>query len=249
MNPEEYAKLDRLDRAHWFYAGKRAIVRHWIDRYITLEPADLLIDAGMGTGTWLVEMSARCRVLGIDASEESLALARDRVRAAAGEVLQSTLDRVPLPDACATVITLLDVLEHLDDDRAAMREMTRLARPGGLIVITVPALRWLWSDWDVALHHRRRYHERDLRALVQVPGLELLRCSYFNTLLLPAIALVRSWRKLRPPRADATRAEDQLPPAALNSALRQAMVAPACWGWCRPPLGVSLLAVLRRTST
>ena len=63
-----------------------------------------------------------------------------------------------------SIMTLMDVLEHLDDDDAALREMIRLTRPGGLIVITVPALRWLWSDWDVVLHHRRRYHRRPILA-------------------------------------------------------------------------------------
>src|SRR5215210_3389619 len=180
MNPEEYEKLDRLDRVHWFYRGKRAIVRHWIGRHLELGPDDLLIDAGMGTGTWLVEMSRRCRVLGLD-DHESLAVAGPRLRAVGGDSLKTTLERVDLPDGCAAVVTLMDVLEHLDDDAAALREIIRLTRPGGLLVLTVPALRWLWSDWDVGLHHRRRYHRADLLDLVRRPGVEVLRCSYINT--------------------------------------------------------------------
>lgn len=246
MNPEEYARLDNIDRGHWFYRGKRAIVRHWIERYLPLRPDDLLIDAGMGTGTWLVEMSDACRVCGLDDHEESIALARPKIEAKGGQVLKTGLDHVDLPDGSAAVVTIMDVLEHLDDDRTALREMIRLTRPGGLIVITVPALTWLWSDWDVALHHRRRYVRRQLLELVQQPGVEMLHCAYFNSLLLPAIVLVRFWRRLRPPRPGAERAEDRIPAGWLNGLLYKLLVAPACLKWFRPPLGVSLLAVLRK---
>ena len=222
-------------------------MRHWIARHLTLRPDDLLIDGGCGTGAFLEEMSPTCRVLGLDAYDESVALARPRLRAVGGDVLQTELDRVDLPDGCAAVVTLLDVLEHLDDDRAALREMLRLVRPGGLVVLTVPALRWLWSDWDVALHHRRRYERPDLLRLVRQPGAELLHCAYFNTALLPPIALVRLWRKVRPPRPGAERAEDRIPSGWLNRLLYRVLVAPACWRWFQPPCGVSLLAVLRRT--
>jgi len=247
LNPEEYARLAAIDREHWFYRGKREIVRHWIDRTLDLGRDDLLIDAGCGTGTFLVEMAARCQVLGLDDFAESVTLARPRVEAVGGEVLQTGLDRVELPGGCAAVVTLLDVLEHLDDDAGALDEMLRLVRAGGVVVITVPALRWLWSDWDEALHHRRRYHRSDLAALCTRPGAELVHLAYFNSLALPAIAAVRALRRLAPGRSGSGgRMEDNIPPAPLNTLLRSAMVAPACWRWPRPPLGVSLLAVLRR---
>jgi SAM-dependent methyltransferase len=249
MDPSEYAKLDEIEREHWFYRGKRDIVRHWLGRYLKLQPDDLLIDAGMGTGAFLEEMSSRCRVLGIDDHDESLALARPRIEAVGGGVLKSTLDQVPLPDGTAAVVTALDVLEHLDDDRAALRELIRLTRPGGLIILTVPALRWLWSDWDEAVHHRRRYHRPELLELCAEPGVELLRCAYINFATIVPIALIRGWRKLRPPCPDAPRAEDMIPPGPVNFALYQTFVRTAYAGWLKPPLGVSLLAVLRRAET
>ena len=214
MNPDEYAKLDRLDRRHWFYRGKRAVVRSWIDRHLHLRPDDLLVDAGCGTGTFLEEMAGRCRVLGLDDHAESIALAGPRLGAVGGRVLQTSLERVGLADGCASAVTLLDVLEHIDDDAAVLREMGRLVRPGGLVVVTVPALRSLWSDWDVALHHRRRYHRRGLLGLCRLPGFETLHCAYFNSAALPAVAAVRAWRKRRPPRPGADRAEDRVPPGA-----------------------------------
>ena len=246
MNPDEYFKLDQIDRDHWFYRGKRDIARHWIRRYVQLTPEDLLIDAGCGTGAMLAEMSGVCRVLGLDSQAGSIALARGRVEAVGGTVLQSGLESVPLADACAAVVLLLDVLEHLDDPGAALEEMIRLVRPGGLVVVTVPALRWLWSDWDEALHHRRRYHRRDLLELVCRPQVELLRCAHINTVMLLPIAGVRLWRRVSSARPGALRAEDRIPGPWLNSVLHWCFVRPACWSWFRAPLGSSLLAVLRR---
>ena len=246
MNPDEFAKLDQIDRTHWFYCGKRAIVRHWVDRYLSLSASDLFIDAGCGTGTLLSEMATRCRVIGLDNHEESIARAGPCVEAMGGTVLMTGLEKIELPDGCAAVVTALDVLEHLDDDTAALRELARLLRPAGLMVVTVPALPSLWSDWDVALHHRRRYTRQQLLTLIQQPELEVLRCVYFNAAVLPLIALIRMGRKLRPPAPGGERAEDRVPPPWLNSVLFHSLVEPACWRWFHPPLGVSLLAVMRR---
>jgi SAM-dependent methyltransferase len=248
MNSDEYTKLDQIDRRHWFYRGKRAIVRHWIGRHLRRESDDLLIDAGCGTGTFLEEMAGGFRVMGLDDHAESIAIAGPRLTAVGGKVLQTSLERVELDDGCAAVVTLLDVLEHVDDDAGVLREMIRLVRPGGLLIVTVPALRWLWSDWDVALHHRRRYQRPDLLQLCRQAGVETLRCAYFNSAALPAVACVRAWRKIRPVAPGAARAEDGVPGRFVNEILFRAMVVPARWAWFRPPAGVSLLAVLRRES-
>ena len=92
----------------------------------------------------------------------------------------------------------MDVLEHLDDDAVALCELTRLVRPGGLIIITVPALQWLWSDWDVVLHHRRRYYKADVRRLVAQPDLQIVHLAYTNCFALPLVLMVRLWRKAFP---------------------------------------------------
>lgn len=245
MQSAEYEKLDRIDAEHWFYRGKRAIVRHFIKKHVTLDRNDLLIDAGTGTGRWPVAMSRRCRVIGLDDHDESIHLARPRIESAGGQLVQTKLDDIPLPSQCATVVTAMDVLEHLDDDAGAVRELSRLVKPGGLLVITVPALRWLWSDWDVVLHHRRRYHRPELQQLLSRPDLEVVHLKYTNSFALPLILLVRMWRKLFPPRPGTARAEDNVPPRFINSILRALYVYPARWGWPMP-VGVSLLAVVRK---
>ena len=248
MNPEEYQRLANVDHEHWFYRGKRHIVKYWIDHYIKLTRESLLIDAGTGTGIWPLSMGKLCQVLGIDGSEESLRLARPRLESVGGKVMQSGLQRVDLPDRVATVITLLDVLEHLEKPEEAFLEMLRLTKPGGLIVVTVPALPCLWSDWDVALHHYRRYTKKTLLSTLCHPGGEMLHCAYFNTLMLPAVAVIRGYRRLRPAPVGGKRMEDEIPNKFINETLFRLMTWPACHRWVPAPLGVSLLAVVRRTS-
>ncbi|MEI7435382.1 MAG: class I SAM-dependent methyltransferase [bacterium] len=246
MNSAEYSKLRQIDERHWFYSGKRDIVRYWINRFIQLTPDDLLIDAGMGSGTWAVEMASRCRILAIDDHDESLAIAGPRVEAAGGQVLKSDLHTVHLPSASATVVTLMDVIEHVKDDAGALREMIRLTRPGGIIVVTVPALPWMWSDWDEAVHHHRRYTKSTLLQTVRQPGVRVLRCAYYNTILLPPIALVRWCRRLRPAREELARSEDYIPSVFINRVCYELLVRPACCRFCPAPVGLSLLAVLSR---
>lgn len=202
----------------------------------------------MGTGTWLEAMGRSCRVLGIDDHDESLAIAAPRVEAAGGSVVRASLDRIPLGDGVARAVTAMDVLEHLRDDAAALRELVRIAEPCGAIVLTVPAMPSLWSDWDEALHHHRRYTLGGLRALIRPLDVDVVRLAYFNAPALLPIWLVRTWRRVRPPAPDAVWAEHRMPGPALNAMLESALVRPALWGWFRPPFGVSLLAVLRKRS-
>jgi ubiquinone/menaquinone biosynthesis C-methylase UbiE len=246
VNSSEYEKLNNIDVNHWFYRGKRAIVRHWIERFRPLGANDLLVDAGMGTGTWLIEMAGNCKVLGLDDHDESLALAIPRLQKVNGAWCKTSLNHIDLKDNVAAVTTALDVLEHIQDDNSAIRELIRITQPGGLIVITVPALKFLWSDWDVTLHHYRRYERSELRKLAAYPSVDLLRLSFFNTATLPLIYLVRMFRKIRQPKPGKARMEDAVPPSLINSILYQSMVFPAKQSWIHPPMGVSLLAILRK---
>lgn len=246
MNPEEYANLADVENRHWFYVGKRRIVRHWIERRHPLRPDHLLADCGAGTGTFAAEMAPRCRVLAIDDHEESLALARQKL--GPERVRYGSCTHLPLEAASVDVLTALDVIEHVQNDRAAVAEFARVTRPGGLVVITVPALMVLWSDWDVALHHFRRYTRPGLLDVVPRDAFEIVHCAYVNVAAFPLVLAVRKWRALKA-RLGAritARSEDAIPPAPLNALLRWSFVGLACQGVVRFPCGVGLLAVLRR---
>ena len=246
MNPDEYTNLARLEAQHWFYAGKREIVRHWIQRAHPLAPGHLLADCGAGTGTFAAEMTGACRVLAIDDHQESLALAREKL--GPDRVKQGSCTSLPLADGAVDVLTALDVIEHVEHDRAALGEFARVLKPGGLAIITVPALMSLWSDWDVALHHFRRYTRRALLDVVERDQFEIVHCNYVNVAAFPIVWTVRKWRTLKSRSGSRvkSRSEDTIPFAPLNQLLRWSFVGPACQSVIAFPFGVGLLAVLRR---
>ncbi len=242
MNASEYANLAAVEGRHWYYAGKRELVRGWIQRARPPRPEDVLLDCGAGTGAFAGEMEPCCRVLVLDDHEEALRLLRQRFRPE--QILGLAGDQVPLPDGTLDYVTALDVLEHVPDDATVVRGFHRLLKAGGLAVVTVPAGMALWSDWDEALHHYRRYSRPQLRALFPAAQWELVHVNYTNVIAYPAVWLARKWRR-RTGDASQPRAEDRQPPAWLNRLLKFQFVA---LGRCRMPwpLGVSLLLVARR---
>ncbi len=156
---------------------------------------------------------------------------------------------MPLPDGTLDFLTALDVLEHIADDRAAIREFARLLKPGGHAVVTVPACRSLWSDWDVALHHHRRYDRAGLLGVFEPSQWEIVHVNYTNVVVFPAVWAVRKWRGWRQRHgamASAQRPEDVVPPAWLNHLLQAIFVGLGTVHAVPFPFGVSLLLVARR---
>jgi 2-polyprenyl-3-methyl-5-hydroxy-6-metoxy-1,4-benzoquinol methylase len=246
MNPWEYENLARIENQHWFYVGKRQIVRNWIQRTHPLRPEHLLVDCGAGTGVFAAEMKSRCHVLAIDDHDESLSIARTRLKE--NEVRKGSCAELPVESASADVLTALDVLEHVKNDQSALIEFGRVTRPGGIIVITVPAFMCLWSDWDVSLKHFRRYSKNSLLALVPESIFDVIHCNYINVLALPFVWLIR---RLRPVAracnlAKKERLEDVVPVRCVNEGLRLTFVALGCQRYIKFPAGVGLLLVLRR---
>lgn len=243
MNAAEYENLDRVEHTHWYYAGKRELVRAWLHRVRRPAPFDLLLDCGAGTGIFAKEMEAECRVMVLDDHEEALRLLRARFRAE--QILNLAGDRVPLPDGSLDFVTALDVLEHVPDDAAVVRGFHRLLKPGGVVVVTVPASMALWSDWDVVLHHFRRYARPQLQAVFPASEWEVLHLNYTNVVVYPVVWLIRKWRRWYPACEGSVRSEDREPGPWLNGMLRRIFV---FTGRMRIPFpfGVSLILVARR---
>lgn len=247
MDAAEYANIAALEAEHWYYSGKRQFVRQWIQRARPPQPDDLLLDCGAGTGLFAKEMERSCRVLVLDDHEEALRILRTRFRS--DQILSLAGDQVPLPDGCLDYVTALDVLEHVPDDAAVVRGFYRLLKPGGLAVVTVPASMALWSDWDVALHHFRRYAKSQLVALFPGEQWEIVHANYTNVLAYPAVWTLRKWRGLRmrgeTTTSNGSRSEDRIPSQFFNALLRAQFVNLARWR-VPFPFGVSLLLVARR---
>jgi len=194
MRPSELRKLFRLEDTYWWFVARRELVRELLLKYRARLPASpRILDIGCGGGAALAVFSELGRAIGLDRAEEALRLSRSR-----GDfpLICSSAERLPLADDAVDVITALDVLEHVRDDAAAVAEMARACKPGGMAIITIPAYRSLWSEHDEALNHFRRYRAGEVRRLVEQAGLRVLKLSYCITLLLPVIFAFRTAQKL-----------------------------------------------------
>jgi SAM-dependent methyltransferase len=189
VNVAEYARMFEVEERHWWYTGMRAISFALLDAAFPRQagkPA-LILDAGCGTGNVLEHLGPRGRGFGVDVSEDAVRFSRQRgVRVARGSVLS-----LPFRDAAFDAVTSFDVLYHrwVEDDRAAVGELARVLKPGGLLLVRVPALECLRRAHDDAVMTRHRYTRRELRRLLEAAGLTVLGATYCNTLLLPLVVL------------------------------------------------------------
>jgi SAM-dependent methyltransferase len=232
-----------LDDRHWWYRGRRRIIRAELDRLPL--PADVrVLDAGCGSGRTLEELGRYGTVYGIELDPGAAEVAQGR---GCGEVRIGRLEELPWDDGHFELITCLDVIEHTPDDRVTLSELRRVCTPGGFLLVTVPAYQGLWSTHDVANHHYRRYSRGRLRDAALEGGWRVRRMTSFNGLLLGPAAAVRlaERRRLRRPEAD-YKPELTLGPEWLNAALEQPLRLEARWlaRGRSMPAGLSLLAVL-----
>ena len=239
MDPAYVAVHLEEDRSHWWFRGRLAVIRATLRR--TLPPRRVrLLELGCGSGNVLAALAEFGEAVGMDAHEDLASAAR----AAGLDVRLGHLpDDLGVAPGWAEVVLLLDVIEHVDDDVATLCAARAGVGEGGLLVVTVPAYRWLWSGHDEVLGHRRRYTAAELRAAVERAGFTVVRVSYFNTLLFPLLVAVRAWKRLRGDRGHDLRR----PGAALNWLLERVFaferhVVPRV----PLPFGASLLLIGRR---
>jgi SAM-dependent methyltransferase len=238
-------RYEVLDEWHWWFRGRRRVLEAVLDRELPRGVARSILSVGCGPirrVEWLRRYAGDGHITGLDAEQEhaSALPARTSFVLGSGEAL-------PFADGTIDLVVAADVLEHIRDDRAAMAEIVRVLRPGGLIVITVPALPSLWGGQDIVSHHFRRYTKRTLRELLQAGRLPGARVQYFNTFLFPAVAATR-WLRRASGRVEETRSDfDGSAPGLTNELLAGVFGAErALVNWCSMPIGVSLLAVARK---
>jgi SAM-dependent methyltransferase len=232
-----------VDEHHWWYRGRRRVIRAELDR-LPLPAGARVLDAGCGSGRTLVELVDYGEVSGIELNTDAAKLASDR---GLGEVHVGRLEELPWDDGTFDLITCLDVIEHVPDDITALRELRRVGRPGGWLLVTAPAYQALWSQHDEANHHYRRYSRSKLRGAARSAGWEIERVSSFNSLLLAPAAAVRLAQRRMGARNGHSNDLD-LGPAWLNDVLERPLALEASWlaRGRTLPMGLSLLAVLRR---
>ena len=217
LEQQAYREQFELEDHHWWFAGRRAVI--WaLLRRAGIGNGLRMLDAGCGTGHNLIEYGRLGTATGVDFSADAIAFCHQRGLHGA---TQGRLEALEFGDGAFDLVLATDVLEHLDDDLVAMRELRRVTAPGGHLLATVPAYQWLWSQHDAAHHHFRRYTLRTLRARLAASGWRPVVFSYFNSILLPPIAVVRLLARRNPDPAE--RPDLKLTPPLLNAALERPM--------------------------
>jgi SAM-dependent methyltransferase len=239
MEFDAYFSMAKVEAQHWWFRGRRAVLAATIRR-LKLRPGAKILELGSGTGGNLAMLSVFGDVTAVEMHEPARALARAKHNGAdirAG-YLPDGLNLTERYD----LIALFDVLEHIDDDEAALVALRRHLAPGGRAVITVPAYAALFGPHDIALHHKRRYEKAELSTKLQQAGLSVQQLTFINTALLPvalAVRVAECW--LRRPKASG----NTLPPAPLNALFARLFAAEAhLLPFVNLPCGLSLLAVV-----
>jgi SAM-dependent methyltransferase len=233
-----YQQMAELDERHWWYRARREIIADLIRREAKL-PADArILEIGSGTGHNLPMLSGFGHVDALELDDEARALSEKRL---GRKVMSSPLPELAgVPHKDYDLIGAFDVIEHIDDDVAAIASIATKLKPGGRFIMTVPAHQWMWTAHDVANHHKRRYSKRGLRQLIDASPLKLERVGYFNSLLFPLAVAERTASKLR----GKDNGDVKLPPKILNSALEAVFAAERhLVGRIPMPPGLSLFAV------
>jgi len=242
MDRDYELQTHQAEDRHWWYRGRRTVLERVIQDLRLPAPARIL-DAGCGSGRNMVDLARHGTVTGVELSDVSVGLARER---GMGEVIAGSVLEMPFPSDSFDLAVTLDVIEHLEDDLGALRELRRVVAPGGALLVTVPAYPWLWSGHDVINHHHRRYTRRTLQRVAERAGWTQTRTTYFNSLLLPVAIALRVLDRFNRKTTESS-LDLWVPPEPFNWALERplAFEASVIGHGGRIPAGLSLLAVFR----
>jgi SAM-dependent methyltransferase len=236
-----YDRMAAHDTTHWWYRARRDILADYLAREAKLPKGARILEIGCGTGHNLPMLAGFGEVDAIEIDEAAREFASER--------LGKPVGTAPLPALTGVergsydMVAVLDVVEHVEDDVGALRGMADVLKPGGAILVTVPAHQWMWSAHDVVNHHHRRYSKASLDKAIRAAGLTHNGLRYFNSLLFPVAVAARVAGKL----TGKDDSDDSPPPVALNRALE------TVFRWERHlvgrmplPPGLSIITLVRK---
>lgn len=244
MELDAYRQMAATEDRHWWFCGRRAIGEAVI-RGLRLPKGARILEIGAGTGGNIAMLEKFGTVQAVEMSDLAREIAREKTGRA---FLHGHLpDNIPVAERSVDLICLFDVLEHVAEDEASLLAIGRFLKPGGKVLLTVPAHEWLWSTHDVGLHHHRRYSRTILKQRIEGAGYRIQKLSFTNAALFPAAVLARLADRLR---GSGTASGQAMPPVPVNAAMKalfsaERLIVPNA----SLPFGISLLAVFARDET
>jgi ubiquinone/menaquinone biosynthesis C-methylase UbiE len=194
MRKDLINEMFKLESEYWWHKAKRRLILHLCQHYKVFQKSNNILDVGCGTGMMMTELSSKGSVFGVDGSLQALSFCKKREQA---KVLCCDLTYpLPFKSEYFDMVTILDVLEHLDNDSLILSEIRRILKSSGYFFLTVPAYPMLWTYWDVILGHKRRYRRKQLKKLLEDHGFVVKNSSYFYSFLLPVAIIFRLVKSL-----------------------------------------------------
>jgi SAM-dependent methyltransferase len=257
MEEHTYEIMNRVEDSHWWFVGRRAILESFLKKIIQgfrvqgsefrvhaqedeLRAANYevrILDVGCGTGANLEMLRGFGAAEGVDVSDEAL----EFCRAKGLKVHEGLAEELPFEDESFDVVTALDVVEHLDDDAAGLKEMHRVLKKGGKTLVFVPAFMWLWGVQDDISNHRIRYTKRQIVERLQKAGFRIERATFANITFFAPVLAGRTLMKLTGIRPES---ENNINISALNGLFGKIFSAERLWlDKFNFPFGVSIVVV------
>jgi len=188
MNPSPYEIEERVQTFHWWFVVRRKLLKTILCS-LNLQRESLTMDIGCGVGSNLSLLKAiGLKAMGCDRSFDNLLLAKNKFFL---PFINGDLENLPIRSSSVELVVATDVLEHLQDDIAGVRELCRILRRNGHLIVTVPAFQSLWGTQDIVTGHKKRYSKRDISNVLKHNGFQIMRSSYFNFFLFFPILFAR----------------------------------------------------------
>ncbi len=246
MQQHTYAIMNRVEDSHWWYVGRRAILESFLERIIQNPKSKIqnprILDVGCGTGGNLEMLEKFGAAEGVDVSDDALEFCQSKGLT----VHKGLAEELPFADESFDVVTALDVVEHLDDDVAGLKEMYRVTKRGGKTLIFVPAFMWLWGVQDDVSNHRIRYTKKQIVERLQKAGYEIERATYANITFFAPILGGRTIMKLTGIKPES---ENNVNISALNGVFGKIFASEKLWlKNFNFPFGVSIVIVAKKAS-
>jgi SAM-dependent methyltransferase len=245
MQQHTYAIMDEVEGSHWWFVGRRKILESFLEPIVeklrTPHSALRILDVGCGTGANIEMLSQYGEAEGVDVSDDALEFCRQKGL----KVQKGLAETLPYADETFDLTTALDVVEHLDDDIAGLKEMFRVTKSGGYSLIFVPAFMWLWGVQDDISNHRIRYTKRQIVERLERAGYKVERATYANWTFFTPILAGRMIMKLTGLKPES---ENNITISGLNGIFGKIFGAERFWlKSFNFPLGVSVVVVARKT--